>query len=138
MQQILKETKIKYIYYTNNSPFPTYEKTNTKELLISNNLIITNPQEYHNSVLIIDRDNDQFETLVEGANYVDIISDSLFLIRISNSLILKTKSFNYFNGDTPISIEVANGWYDIDEEGALAITPEATDIKIEYVVAKGI
>lgn len=138
MQQILKETKIKYVYYVSGVPFPTYEKVNTKEILISNNLIITNPQEHHNSVLVIHADNDQFQILAEDANYVEIISEDLFIIRISDTLLLKTKSFNYFNAHDPINIEIANGWHTVQLDGTLLITPEAADIKIEYITAKGI
>lgn len=138
MQQIIKETKIKYIYYTSNLPLPTYEKLTSKELLMTNNLIINNPTEFHNSALIITKENLQFEILTENSNYIDIVSDDSFFIKISDALILKTKSFNYLNIDTPISVSIANGYHILQLDGDLIISPESRDIRIEYVTASGI
>jgi hypothetical protein len=138
MQQIIKETKIKYINYTAFPPYPTYEKNNTKDLLLESNIILTNPKEYHNSILIISKETDAFIPFAKDVNYIEIISDDLFLIKISTILIIKTKQFCYMNDLDPINIDIANGTYNLDLNGNLIPSTSLRDIKIEYIFAKGI
>lgn len=138
MQQILKETKIKYIYYIENPPYPTYEKNNSKEILITNNLFITNPLTYKSAVQILDRNYLSFSLIGSDINYIEILSEGYFYIRVNGTFILKTKSFNYYNDqDTLQSIELANGTLDWINN-ALQYVPTSEDVKVEYVIANGI
>jgi len=139
MQQIIKETKIRYINYTEFPPYPTYEKSNTKELLLENNIIITNPKVYHNSVLILQKEDSQFIKLATSTNYIEIVSDELFILKLASNLILKTKQFCYMNDQIGINIDIANGSYDVDLiSGELTPSILLKDIKIEYILVKGI
>jgi hypothetical protein len=139
MQQILKETKIKYIYFTNDPPYPTYEKNNVKEILIQNNVIITNPLNYKSGVKILAEDNLQFEVIALDTNYVEILSEKIFYLRINNSFLIKTKHFNYLNPeDHLISLEVLNGGCLIDNLNNITPGPVMEEIKLEYIIATGI
>jgi hypothetical protein len=138
MQQIIKETKIKYINYTAFPPYPTYERHNTKELLLENNVILTNPKEFHNSVLILPKETNAFIPFAKDVHYIEITSNELFLIKISTILIMKTKQFCYMNDQDPINIDIANGTYNINLNGDLIPSTSLRDMQIEYVFAKGI
>lgn len=138
MQQILKETKIKYIYYTQTPPYPTYEKNNTKELLISNNLFITNPLSYKSGVQILDEEP-IFRLVGVDLNYFEILSEEYFYIRLNNSFTLKTKSYNYYNANDGIDVEIAHGGLVLDPTtNSLTAPLGITPIKVEYVLATGI
>lgn len=140
MQQILKEVKIKYVHYTNDPPFPTYEKSNTKEILVANNLFITNPKEYRNGVFILNKLDNTFTLLGTNYNYIELISDDYFFLRINNNLVLRTKTFNYFNANEYLeSIEVANGHLEFNSStNTFSIPSVMEDVKVEFIHCNGI
>ncbi len=140
MQQILKETKIKYIHFVDNPPFPTYEKTNSKELLAQENLIITNPTSFTSTIHILDSNNKEFIRIADNVNFLELISDKLFYIKINGGFRYRTKHFSYLNEQEQLgTIDILNGGCLINSITNLIIFgPIMEDIKVDCVICRGI
>ena len=138
MQQIIVESQIKFISYAGNSPFPSYEKNIYKNLLISDNTILTNPVDYQSGTTILGIVNTNFITLSDSIKFIELFADELIFIKINNSLILKTKHFKYLNKHEPIDIKIANGFQIIDSNGVFVKLSDISEIKVEYVIVNDI
>lgn len=112
MRQLIKEVRIKLLDYKLDSDnrYPISYSQDFNGLLQKNNIIISNPMDFSNNVMILPASRLNFEILSMSCSFIELASDDFFFLRFDqNSQVLKTKSFSYFGESKLTNIAVANG-----------------------------
>jgi len=131
LQTIIKELKIHRSKHNDITNF-----SNSKELILQTNVILTNPSVYSSNDYVLDEYNKEFLNIGNNINYIELISNDLFYIKLNNIFILQTKYFNYLNHEHPLlSVEILNGGCCIDSEELILVGYLQKEISINSVIA---
>lgn len=140
-KQVSLETKLKIINYKDPNKYDQFLENKVIEhnqLLFNSNLgILTDPNNYISAAIEIEKNNLNFVDLTSNSkfNFVEIFSNDLFHLKLNNCYILTTKKFSYFNFDTDIHIQIANGTLRLYHNN-LILTNSTKNIDISYFLAK--
>ncbi len=140
LKQISLETKLKLINFKSPNKFDDLIENKVSSemhspILFNSNLnLLTDPSNYSNSILEIERLNLNFVNLTKSNkyNFVQICSDELFHLKIDNCFIITTKLFNYFNYEKCICLSVANGTLRLNETNNLVLLNSTKNISVNY------
>lgn len=139
-KQISIETKLKIVNYKDPNKYDHLLENKVMDqsnLLFSSNLgLLTNPTNYVSAALELERNNLTFNNLTNSFkyNYVELFSNDLFHLKLNNCYILTTKKFSYFNFETDIHIQIANGSLKLQNNNLILLNT-TKNIQVNYFLS---
>lgn len=137
MRQIIKEVRIKLVEYAvdSNNRYPISYSQDYNGIIQKNNIIITNPTDFSNNVIVLSKLSLDFITVSLSCGFIEIFSDNFFFLKFDQcSQTLKTKSFSYFGEEKLTNIKIANGTLGIDTSNNLIWTDLSKEISIKSTI----